>query len=174
MDESTVLTIFADGADDTHAVFQVIAAHAGAAVPLPRSCAGVAGRITPAGTIIVTALNVTLSPMSRLAVKYWLLTGLLDISVVCCLFCQVISHTAAGDAAPLLKVISRSALITCFHASSWAQGIPSCSQKARPQRIWNTLWNVHTETFFLKGFPLRMLGSHWHECIGYKNTNNSF
>ncbi len=58
MDESTVLTIFADGADDTHAVFQVIAAHAGAAVPLPRSCAGVAGRITPAGTIIVTALNV--------------------------------------------------------------------------------------------------------------------
>lgn len=51
MDESTVLTIFADGANDTHTVFQVIAAHAGAAVPLPRSCAGVAGRITPAGTI---------------------------------------------------------------------------------------------------------------------------
>lgn len=51
MDESAVLTIFADGADDTHTVFQIIAAHADATVPLPRPCAGVAGRITPAGTI---------------------------------------------------------------------------------------------------------------------------
>lgn len=57
MDESTVLTIFADGADDTHAVFQVIAAHAGAAVPLPRPGAGVAGRITPAGTITAVTLR---------------------------------------------------------------------------------------------------------------------
>lgn len=44
-----VLTIFADCADGTHAVFEVIAVHAGAAVPFPGACACVAGRITPGG-----------------------------------------------------------------------------------------------------------------------------
>lgn len=58
-----VLTIFADGADVTHAVLQVIAAYTGAAVSLSWTRAHVTGGVTPekncdASDCIITASNV--------------------------------------------------------------------------------------------------------------------